>query len=418
MPVLVLSGGEGEGDQLTYINPCDSWKLNPMSGDFSVENDRPKVQSVLNDLYKTKLGSYLELGDLMAYRVCLMLRANSTCKYELSAEEQAVDGAAAIARVKSALRWRDEATEEAWMKAQKVSLLLCAICLNDRPAVRELLTQPDAAAALGMYAKAPWSAKEKAAQPHRMEPFATLCLVPFQNLSPTCAAMGYADDEILQMVLAARPPPPLLLSGKDHNDSWFLPMSYGDVRPFERLIAAYPPSEHGFLFAKPCDGFSWLNVALMCIGSNQGAFIDLLLANGAAEQVNKLDMGAMTPLITAVKLNPEVGESSIRQLVEAGADVNKKDRIPSFLKGLSGTLGALGNKQMTGVRHFLKDFDRRGTPLHHAVGAGNLAAVRALVELGADVNATDRNGARPVDLARAMHAGSGLEELLVASLDA
>ena len=137
MPVLILGCGQGGGDdQLTYINPCDCWKLNPSSGDFSVEADRPKVQGVLNELYDAKLASYLEQNDLMAYRVCLMLRASSTSKYELSAEEHAVGGAAAIARVKGKLKWRDEPTEDAWMAKHHISLLLCAICLNDRPAVR------------------------------------------------------------------------------------------------------------------------------------------------------------------------------------------------------------------------------------------------------------------------------------------
>jgi len=98
--------------------------------------------------------------------------------------------------------------------------------------------------------------------------------------------------------------------------------------------------------------------------------------------------------------------------------VNKRDCIPGFLKALSGTLGALGSRKMTGVRHFFAEFDRGGTPLHHAVVAGNLAAVRALVELGADVDAKDRKGARPIDVARAVHAGSNMEGFLVARLEA
>ena len=126
----------------------------------------------------------------------------------------------------------------------------------------------------------------------------------------------------------------------------------------------------------------------------------------------------LTPLVMGVVANPEVGISAIRQLVECGADVNKKDAIPTVLKALVGTLSALGVRKMTGVRHFLAEFDRGGTPLHHAVVAGNLAAVRALVELGADVDAKDRKGARPIELARAVHAGSRVGELLVARLEA
>ena len=96
----------------------------------------------------------------------------------------------------------------------------------------------------------------------------------------------YADLEVLEMVLAARPPPPLLLSGRDHNDSWLLPISYGDVRFYERLVEAYTPSEHGLMFAKPLDGFSWLSVAMLSLGASQKEILDLLLANGAAMQVD------------------------------------------------------------------------------------------------------------------------------------
>lgn len=351
----------------------------------------------------------------MAFRVCKMVRASSTSKYEYSDEDDRIDGEAAVARVKKALRWRDDATEAAWMERQQVSLLLCAICLNDRPAVRTLLGWPDAARALEMYTRPMWSAKEKVAVPHRAEPFATLCMVPFGHLSPTCAAVAYASSDVLQMVLAAKPPPPLLLSGKDHNDSWFLPLSIGDMRPYEQLVAAYPPSEYGELFGKPMAGFTWLVTAMFCLGPNQSPMLELCLANGMGRQVNVASMG-MPPLIAAVIANPEVGIGTLKRLVELGADVNQRDRVPRSMRALSSTQAAFGVRQMRGLRSFFDEFDHGGTPLHHAVRAGNVAACKALVELGADVDAKDRKGARPVEVARLVHSASKTEELLVAAL--
>ncbi len=71
---------------------------------------------VLNQLYDAKTDNYLAVGDLTSYRMCKLVRASSTNKRVYSAEELAVGGEAAIARVKAALNWRDEPTEAAWME--------------------------------------------------------------------------------------------------------------------------------------------------------------------------------------------------------------------------------------------------------------------------------------------------------------
>ena len=415
MPVMVLDGSYG--GQLTYINPCDSCKLNPQNGSFSVEGDRPKVQQVLNELYEQKTKSYIEEhDDLVAYRVVKLMRAASTSKYEYTEEELAVDGETAVARVKEALLWRDEATEEAWMKKQGISLLLCAVCLNDRAAVRELLGRPDAKEALAMYAKPPYTAKERAAEVYRHEPFATLYLKSFDKLSPTCAALALADAETFQMVLAARPPPPGLLTGKDCNDFWASPMSMNDLKPYQQLVEAFPKSEYGPMFAKSMNGFSWIMMTTLCLADEAPEMIDFLVENGAGKGVNELAMGATT-LIFAIMYNPELGLATIRKYVEAGADVNKKDSVPTAMKYLSGTLGSLGVKSMRGMSRFMAAYDMGGTPLHHAAKAGNVVATRALVELGADVTIKDRSGATPADVARARHPGTATEALLVASLE-
>ena len=401
-----------------YINPCDSLKLNPMHGDFSVEEDRPKVEKVLNDLYETKTASYLELGDLMAYRVCKMVRAWSTAKWKLSDEELAVDGDTAIARVKEALKWRDDATEASWMDKQGISLLLCAICLNDRPAVRELLAKEDAAAALALATKPPWTDKERKAMVHRREPFVHLCLGPFAHMTPTAAALAYADAEVFQMVLAAKPPPPTpLLTGKGKMcEAFTLPLCQGDVEPYLKLVAAYPPETHGPMFAQSLDGFSWLQMAMFCLNKNQEELMAFLLENGQGDNANKAPLVGCSPLILAIRYNPEVDLPTMKALVDYGADVNKPDKVPTAMKVMTGTLGKLGMKTMGGMRRFFAELDHGGTPLHHACDVGNIAAVRALVELGANVDAKDRKGARPADVARAQHTGTKME-LLVASLE-
>lgn len=59
----------------------------------------------------------------------------------------------------------------------------------------------------------------------------------------------------------------------------------------------------------------------------------------------------------------------------------------------------------------LADYDKR-TPLHYAVRANQVLAVRYLIEIGVDVNRKDRWQATPLDYAKA---GTEIEDLLLSS---
>ena len=48
MPCMVIGG---QGTVPFYVNPCDSPKLNPQTGDFSVEDDREKVHARSTSLH-------------------------------------------------------------------------------------------------------------------------------------------------------------------------------------------------------------------------------------------------------------------------------------------------------------------------------------------------------------------------------
>merc|ERR1719473_1544898 len=100
------------------------------------------------------------------------------------------------------------------------------------------------------------------------------------------------------MVLAAKPPPPApLLTGKGKvSESWSLPMAHGDVEPYRKLVAAYPPEVHGPMFAKPVDGFSWMVMVMFSLNTNQSEVLDFMLENGQADHTNTSSVG-LSPLI-------------------------------------------------------------------------------------------------------------------------
>jgi ankyrin repeat protein len=119
-----------------------------------------------------------------------------------------------------------------------------------------------------------------------------------------------------------------------------------------------------------------------------------------------------TPLIMAAA-NGDI--ESIRLLLEYGAkaDLPQADlQTPvSALAGASGDQKALveglnllvnagADPNVVAVHHHLQRF-RGGSPFHYAVMAGNDEVIRALVELGGDINTRDHDGVTALDYAMA-----------------
>lgn len=415
MPVMIING---ERKTPFYINPCDCAKLNPAQGDFCVESDRPKVLQVLSELHGAKAEWYLANGDLLSFRITTLFRARSTHMYHYTAEEMAVSGEEAIARVKRTLKWRDEATEAAWMAKYNISLLCMATCLNDLPAVTALLAQPDSSACLAMRCTKPWTKKEKALFSHRKEPFATYLIdEDFQNLDVLTAAVAFASLDVLKAVLAADPPMPKPAKKmNDVNPNFMMAVIDGKLEHYKLLVEKWPEIE---IFRKPVMmGMTWAHaMGMMASGSQKDQQDNLAFFEAQGTDLGRRFM-RMTPFLMSV-INTEVDMSVIRSFVtDKGADVNDTIRLPRVVVHGVNFLAAVGSRtgklMKTGLGPCLP---YRPTPLHFACATGHIQLCKTLHELGADATKKDSKGRTPLELARTVHGkGSIVEKQLAAIL--
>lgn len=101
----------------------------------------------------------------------------------------------------------------------------------------------------------------------------------------------------------------------------------------------------------------------------------LLIEYGAEADRLQADRQSPVSVLAGARGPAEAIEEGLRLLVEHGGDVN-----------------------IEAVPHHLQR-SRGGTPLHYAVRSNNVAAIRTLVDLGADINADDIDGVTPLDYA-------------------
>lgn len=253
-----------------------------------------------------------------------VFRAIVTEPYQYTSEEAAVDGEAAIARVKANLGWRDDATEAAWMKKHKVSLLLLAIGMNDAAAVKALLAKADAAEALATKAKPLWTKSQqtkKSGNGHRADPFVGMCDL-WQDCSPVAMAIGMADLEVLKLVLAARPPPP-----KQTPKVMMMGMFLGKVGHQKLFAETYPECK---LFDKEIFmGMSWTHMYSMAANSHDQSE-KLKFYNDRTDNkfVDKYMPLGLKPLHCMTQ-NPEIDGQIVRDIAAAGADIQALDKVPT-----------------------------------------------------------------------------------------
>ncbi len=131
---------------------------------------------------------------------------------------------------------------------------------------------------------------------------------------------------------------------------------------------------------------------------------------------NTLSQGA-TPLMRAVK---STDLDAMKVLLAGGADASlgmANGSNPVLLLAATRTGSGGADKEVAALRLLVEHganvnaANGRGeTALHAAARQGSNAIVRALVELGADLNATDSSGKTPLDLAAQPGRGAGHED--------
>ena len=106
--------------------------------------------------------------------------------------------------------------------------------------------------------------------------------------------------------------------------------------------------------------------------------IKLLIEHGAEVDRLQADRQSAVTVLAGARGPDEVIEEGLRLMVEQETELDlvNIDAVP---------------------HHLLRT--RGGTPLHHAVRSNNVAAIRTLVDLGADINAIDIDGVTALDYA-------------------
>lgn len=424
MPVMVIRSTEGEPE---YFNPCDTMKLAAARGAFAVDEDRAKVNSTLQAMLDAKVDHFFELGDVGLARLLLVFapvflsRLQDTEEADDPAEAASASssssssaGTGGIDRVKERLRWRDEATEAAWMAETGWSLLTLACAFDDEIAVRALLAEPQGRAMLSGRVK-----PSKVNTPLRSQPFSTMFIHLGTGMSPLMAAVTFSRPSVVEALLEAGAPMPVGTKLFGDNPCQFRGFFGGKISNLKLLIRRYPE-----LASKINQtGTSACHFACMLsVDQGQRDILKELLDHGAAATLNTHHIVLGTPMMILCG-NPDADPAAAALLHEAGGSqsLQVRGRFITFARVLYAVMWVMSKLGKISGRGFMrimasgpgKPHPKGTTAVHVAAQRGHVAMVKAVAEL-AEVQqvlqAKDAFGMTPLD--RARHTASSYEAVL------
>jgi ankyrin repeat protein len=393
IPIIISEGAEAMPYMLLGL---DMTKLIPGEGSFAccglnhevagkkIGCDKHKVRSVLEVMIRSKAQGYLDQGDMLRYRywVC----AKNIFLSGLPGVQQDAKGAEAL---RSLLMWTEadekKGLEDGW------TLLHWACFANDKVAVEELCAGKP---------------KEYVDMPNKV---AIPELLFFPDVTPLILAMSYASYDVVDTLLKAGADP---LYTTTKYDSWGNQTSQGLAedalmfaalnRKFDnvsRFLQDVPnfPLTHG----RPGCGTTVMHTACN-MGCSAEAY-DMLTKSGADFRMEqKAGCNGLHFMAGSKDGDAEV----IRKHVETTkCDVNAAayPHIALF-KAMFFTMRCkyytAGPAAMNKLELWFASADGE-TPLHNAARNGNVAAVKMLLELGADKTLKNTLGLTPAGLAKA-----------------
>ena len=423
IPVMIVNSRETTP---SYFNPCDTMKLFAGNGNYTVSDDKYKVRNVLEQMIAAKADTEFAKGNFGLARGHLVIEpvflSGLPTDEETATAEAVVEADEAVtaevvvaasraptselAQLKTALKWRDDATEKEWMKATGLTLLHAAAGLNKLGAARELLSTPDGAAMLNVKVKGVCALDSSEAKGSKAMSATNLKLT-LGGASPLATAMmaSSTSPEMIQLLINAGAVDKGHLaflhagmSGSLQNMRMYDDCMRKGMRKGMRgggTVPAYMNVTHMIAMG----GTVLHMVAMQSDGPGQLEKLEWLLANGASPSLLKRNMLGFG-VLACLASNQEADPKAFDLLVAHGCDPNEK------LKPW---------KLMDGVRTFLKfqrwraprkysaagvmiDAASGGAPLHLSAYEGHLQNMSKLAEHGARPDVRNRDGRAPVQM--------------------
>ena len=386
MPCMVITSATATPE---YCCPCDIFKLCAGNGDFTVDSDRDAVNSTLTKMLQAKVEGYAKKGDITLSR---MMQAMSPVFVPRHAYGSAAVGSegAAIDRLKTFMKWRSDAEEEAWMAETGWNLLTFAAAMDDGPAIEELLSQDAATverlfAAKGTDMVCPGNSKK--GTPLRREPLGQKLLEFAKDMTPMIAATTFGSRAVCEKLMdaggaaAARDGLKLLgarpclfrgaiVSGKHEN--------------VKLVLERYP---HIAEELDPEFGTCVLHMACgttACRGQSK-VMKELLACPGAVEKLNSVNSPIFGSVLGTACSFQDQDPETVRLLLEAGADPSKPEVLHPIavqMRKKTAIGKFLGNVQARGYHHLFSTLPGRfkQSPTHIATQQGDLAKIKVLAE--------------------------------------
>ena len=208
-------------------------KLTAARGAFAVGDDKFKVNQTLKAMLDAKVDYYFSLGDVTLGRLLIIFAPVFLPTLEDSGAASGPGGG--VERVKAALRWRDEASEAAWMAETGWSLLSLACALDDEAAVTALLAAPEGRSMISSRVRG-----VKMDTSLRKQPLSVMFLHMAVGLSPLMSAVTFSRPSIVNALLDAGAPMPTGTKLFGDNPCQFRGFFAGKVDNLKLLLHRYP----------------------------------------------------------------------------------------------------------------------------------------------------------------------------------
>lgn len=221
----------------------------------------------------------------------------------------------------------------------------------------------------------------------------------WKNVRPLGAAMAFASWETVQALLDNGADP--FARAANGMDAFFFACCLGNLENIKGWLKNFPKWDIERTI--PIVGMSPL-CAAVCSGTNKAPVLKALL-EGGAKLTQKHRWGGESSLLCMVANNEDSQCEALQVLLDCGCEVNTTwNAHTQFFAGAL-KMVRMGSKLLPDRPLQELALLQHSTPLHFAAKRGDVEMVRQLICAGADVHRRNKEGRRPIDVARSFFGG-------------